>query len=123
MSTLNVANISDRTDTVETGYVVNGSAKVLAFFSTTGTVTLVKSLNVSSLTDQGTGSTATNFVTSFGDDDYITTSMSGNASASTAFTSDYANRTAGLFDVVTRNTNNSSIDCNRVSLSIHGDLA
>ena len=32
MSTLNVSNISDGTDTVETGYVVNGSAKAWAEF-------------------------------------------------------------------------------------------
>jgi len=52
MSTLNVANITDGTDTVETGYVVNGSAK--AFFSNSQT-SIDESLNISSIVDSGTG--------------------------------------------------------------------
>ena len=53
MSTLNVSNISDGTDTVETGYVVNGSAKAWVYAG--GTATIKTSMNVSGSTDHGTG--------------------------------------------------------------------
>lgn len=52
MSTLNVSNISDGTDTVETGYVVNGSAK--AWFRGEEATAGI-SFNISSSTDHGTG--------------------------------------------------------------------
>ena len=55
MSTLSVSNITDGTDTVETGYVVNGSAKAWVNFNGTGTAAIRDSLNMSSLTDNGTG--------------------------------------------------------------------
>ena len=38
MSTLNVSNITDGTDTVGTSYVVNGSAKAWAAYNGQGTV-------------------------------------------------------------------------------------
>jgi len=55
MSTLNVSNITDGTTTVGTSYVVNGSAKAWCNFNGTGTIAIQDSLNVSSLTDDGTG--------------------------------------------------------------------
>ena len=56
MSTLNVSNITDGTTTVGTEYVVNGSAKAWVNFNGTGTAAIRDSLNMSSLTDNGTGS-------------------------------------------------------------------
>ena len=64
MSTLNVANISDGTDTVETGYVVNGSAKAWVNFNGTAFGTR-DSLNISSMTDDGTGLYTANFSSAF----------------------------------------------------------
>ena len=57
MSTLNVAKISDGTDTVETGYVVNGSAKAwVSVNHNSGTPSVQSgSLNISSITDTNTG--------------------------------------------------------------------
>ena len=55
MSTLVVSNISDGTTTVGASYVTNGSAKVWVNFNGTGTVAIRDSLNVSSITDRGTG--------------------------------------------------------------------
>ena len=52
MSTLSVSNITDGTDTVETGYVVNGSAK--AWFRGDQAIAAI-SFNISSSTDHGTG--------------------------------------------------------------------
>jgi hypothetical protein len=65
MSTLNVSNISDGTDTVETGYVVNGSAKAWVNFNGTGTPAIRDSLNASSLTDRGTGLFDVNITSAF----------------------------------------------------------
>ncbi len=55
MSTISAANISDGTDTVGTEYVVNGSAKAWVNFDGTGTASIRDSLNMSSLSDNGTG--------------------------------------------------------------------
>ena len=55
MSTLNVANISDGTDSVPTGYVVKGSAKSWVNLYGKETPYIVASMNVSSLVDAGAG--------------------------------------------------------------------
>jgi len=65
MSTLSVSNITDGVDTVETGYVVNGSAKAWCKFRGSGTLSVDDSLNTSSVTDQGTGNYDVNFASNF----------------------------------------------------------
>ena len=55
MSNLVVSNLSDGSTSVGTGYVVNGSAKAWVNFNGTGTAAISDSLNMSSLTDNGTG--------------------------------------------------------------------
>lgn len=74
MSTLSVSNITDGTDTVETGYVVNGSAKAWVNFNGTGTVAIRDSMNAASLTDFGTGLYGVNFSTSFSSTNYCCSS-------------------------------------------------
>ena len=70
MSTIKAANITDGTDTVATGYVVNGSAKSWVNSTQVGTQAIRDSLNISSLTDLGTGRTQTNFATNMANDDF-----------------------------------------------------
>ena len=53
MSTINAANITDGTDTVATGYVVNGSGR--SWVSHSFSTTIVESFNTSSVSDLGTG--------------------------------------------------------------------
>lgn len=65
MSTLSVSNITDGTDTVETGYVVNGSAKAHVNFNGASIAINSGSLNISSVTDNDTGKYTPNFSTSF----------------------------------------------------------
>ena len=56
MSTLNVSNITDGTDTVGTSYVVNGSAKAWCNINAaSGTPIFADSMNFSSITEQGVG--------------------------------------------------------------------
>ena len=71
MSTLNVSNITDGTDTVETGYVLNGSAKAWVNFNGQGTISTRDSLNVASLTDNGTGDYTNSFTNAMSNANYI----------------------------------------------------
>jgi hypothetical protein len=73
MSTLNVSNITDGTDTVETGYVLNGSAKYWVNFNGTGTPSVRNSLNHSSITDNSTGDFTLTYTSSFSANDYAPT--------------------------------------------------
>ena len=71
MSTLNVANISDGTDSVPTGYVVNGSAKAWArVYDDNTTPTINQSLNYSSITDLASGTLRSNFTSAMAYSDY-----------------------------------------------------
>ena len=75
MSTLNVSNITDGTDTVETGYVVNGSAKAWAAH-VLDAATSVDSLNVSSISDTGSGDNRINLSSSMNYANYSVVSQS-----------------------------------------------
>jgi hypothetical protein len=68
--TVEAADLSDGTTTVGTEYVTNGSAKAWVNFDGTGTIAARDSLNLSSLTDSGTGSYVVNFSNAFGAADY-----------------------------------------------------
>ena len=56
---------------VTTDYVVNGSAKAWVNFDGTGTIAARDSLNLSSLTDVGTGNYRVVFSSSLANDDYV----------------------------------------------------
>ena len=65
-------NISDGTTTVGTEYVVNGSAKfALTFDGAAGTPTADYSINLSTLTDNGTGDFTYGYTNNFDSGDYI----------------------------------------------------
>lgn len=70
MSTLNVTNISDGTNSTATTNVVKGSAKAWVNFNGTGTVAIREDYNVSSITDHGTGIYSVNFSTAMPDANY-----------------------------------------------------
>ena len=124
MSTLNVSNISDGTTSVGTGYVVNGSAKAWVNFNGTGTIAARDSLNVSSLTDDGTGLYGSNLINALAN-----VNASGSSSANNGV--DTYNRacatfvnTVSLVEHYAFNTaGTDAIDCSFVLSSIHGDLA
>ena len=117
--TINAANISDGTDTVDTGYVVNGSAKAWVSFDGTGTVAIRDSMNVSSLTDNGTGDYTVSFTNAFSTADYSVsgTSFSGNVTGPKSSTSVLA----GSLQVLS--WFNTFADSPIMSTSTHGDLA
>jgi hypothetical protein len=122
MSTLNVANITDGTDTVETGYVINGSAKAWVNFNGTGTIAIVDSFNVASLTDIGTGNYEVNFSNNMSSGGYAPQICSNAAVSNYGF-----NRT-GTFNTtakvnVAHYENSTTVDTSQIYISAHGDLA
>ena len=120
MSTLSVSNITDGTDTVETGYVVNGSAKVLVNFNGSGTIAARDSVNLASLTDSGTGQYKINFTNSFSNSNYTAqcnTENDGNIGHVGSWNT-------GDWSIAARNNSTNSLqDENFICASIHGDLA
>jgi len=85
MSTLNVSNITDGTDTVETGHVLNGSAKAWVNLNGTGTIAARDSLNVSSLTDNAVGKYSVNISNSFSALEYTGSAFGSSGTISTSY--------------------------------------
>ena len=119
-------------DTLETGagadiatsYVVNGSAKAWVNFDGTGTIASRDSLNVGSLTDNGTGDYTITLSSAMNNSDYAFMK-----SPSTTSTGNYDSYPlTGILTTTTgriaqcRNAGLNA-DLNQVCLSIHGDLA
>jgi hypothetical protein len=128
MSTLNVSNISDGTDTVETGYVVNGSAKAWVSVNQQGTMAVLDSQNVASIVDHGTGATEVNFSNAMANANYTIASVvrgvSGVANCISELVPSIAPtssqyRIAGL----RAGSSNSNIDVPNIYGNTFGDLA
>ena len=77
MSTLNVGNITDGTNTVDTEKLSKGTAAAWVNFNGTGTVSIRGSYNVSSITDEGTGQYMINFSSELSTSNYVALSNSG----------------------------------------------
>lgn len=112
---------------VDTTYVVDGSAKVLSRIDTY-TPTSSPSLNVSSLTDNGTGDATVTFTNAFdGSNSYHPSGFNGYSN----FNSAYQGRAvvasttypAGSLRVALINDGGSILDSYNGSLTIHGELA
>ena len=84
MSTIIASNISDGTTSVASTYVVNGSAKAWVNFTGTGSVTINDSLNISSLSDIGTGNYRVYYTTSMSNVNYSITIAGASTSAGAA---------------------------------------
>jgi hypothetical protein len=124
MSTLNVANISDGTDTVATGYVVSGSAKAWVNFDGTGTVAIADSMNVASLTDNATGQYTSNLTGNMSSANYASTTGSTSSLSVTAARTVSGQHAVGSCFTHCRNSNsNNDIDADQISLVLTGDLA
>lgn len=103
--------------------IVEGIAKAWVNFDGSGTISARDSFNVSSLTDNGTGSYTINFTNAFGAADYVAfTSATGGASgvysnlSNTAFTTSSLN----LFSIANDGT---LVDIALLTASATGDLA
>jgi len=125
MSTLNVSNITDGTTTVGTGFVVNGSAKAWVNFNGTGTIAARNSLNLSSLTDNATGTYTVNFTNAFGDGDYSYAGVGrdGGSSAACVLLEGSATPAASSIKIVAVVPNVVLRDTDIITLNVFGDLA
>ena len=129
MSTLNVSNITDGTTTVGTGYVVNGSAKAWVNFNGTGTIAARDSLNLSSLTDNGTGQYNVNLSSAMANSVYSYTTATSATFAGTstmiALIGDTGfARTASSYRIFTLSGGGTTFtDSPFVETNLNGDLA
>ena len=125
MSDIRVDTISDTAGTGPVTLTKQSAAKVYAKYNTITSTTLTSSLNVSSLTDHGSGDTSTVFISAMTNRDYIVVSGADDTSWGTVVSLDYV---SGNTSSVSRNrtaSNNSpaNYDCEDNYITIHGDLA
>jgi len=118
---------------LDTSYVVNGSAKVWVNFNGTSTVAIRGSNNVTSITDNGTGDYTANFTTAITDANYAVTN-GFTPYTSTNFTtygaihgsaaSGATTKTTSTIRVEYKNVANDSnfYDAAEINVVIHGDL-
>jgi hypothetical protein len=112
---------------LDTSYVVNGSAKHFSRINLSGADSITKSFNMSSITDYGTGSADLSYTNAFSDANY---SLSGNHngvsgnSASTVFGHDNSGlMTTSQVNVTCFNAAAGRVDATECSSQIWGDLA
>lgn len=115
-------NVTDGTTTVGTGFVVNGSAKTWVNFNGTGTVAIRDSLNVASITDNGTGIYTANYTSNM---DSVGYAFTANRERNGQYggVMDYDQRYVGSVRIISYQENDSSFDTPAIHVSIHGDLA
>ena len=102
---------------VDTQFVVTGSAKAWVFIDGSGTVAINDSLNTASLTDQGTGDYQVNFTNSMDNANYANTSNSNTFHAVNGNANSVNNLRVGTY-----NSSHSIVDTARVYSVAHGDL-
>ncbi len=124
MSTLTVTNIKATGETASRA--VSGVAATYCNVNQTGTQAIRDSLNVSSITDDGTGQTDIAYTSNMSSAEYgfscgkgRTTGQNGGVIAHTNDTEP----TASLIRILAFNESNNGIDDARANVSIHGDLA
>lgn len=114
MSTLRVNTIQD---TAGSGSpAINGLARAWVNFNGTGTVAIRAALNVSSITDNGTGDYRINFTTALADSNYSTVAshhVSGTGTGALQTVNDTNYNSTG-FQLIFRNTGGSNVDCDFV---------
>ena len=124
MSMITVSNVSDGTLSIPTTYVTNGSAKAWVNFNGTGTIAARGSLNLSSLTDNGTGDYSVNFSSAMGNANYAMAGTAHDVSTTNKprFIGSYSKSTTAC-SLTCSYQDNLVIDAQNVELPIHGDLA
>ena len=110
---------------LDTQYVVNGSAKVWVNFNGTGTIAVRNSLNVSSLSDEGVGDFDINISSSFTAADYsITASIYPYSSWNQVSQLQNPNANTGsVFSIYSVSTSGTLNDTTLANATAHGDLA
>ena len=120
MSTLEVSNLNDGTTTVGTTFITNGSAKAWANFDGSP-VTIVTSLNTSSITDNSTGYFTVNFTSSFSEE-HNSTGTRWNSTSNNNCMESFQSSSLTFQEIVTFE-NGTAADPSRMRMVTHGDLA
>ena len=119
MSTIDVANLTDGTDTVATGYVINGSSKCFVRYDGSS-VQVGTSLNVSSLTDGGTtGMTTVGMTSAMSNSNFVVSATCNGTTGSRYAT--VQTSISSAFDTYTWDVSTRSEQ--PVGAAVNGDLA
>ena len=115
---------------VDTQYVVNGSAKAWINLNGTGTIATRDSLNISGTTDSGTGTYSASFSTSMGSINYTAVGSVGGDNDYFCFSA--SGTTRGTYNITSassipinssRISDNAEVDNATIFVQIDGDLA
>jgi hypothetical protein len=119
MSTIKADTLSNLagTQTVPVSTVAQGSAKAWVNFNGTGTVAIRASFNVSSITDNGTGSYTVNFSAAMQDADYSWSGLAGSPGIANGVQL-LGTPSASSVPIFTVNTGFSPSDFNTVTVSV-----
>ena len=131
VSIIKVTSIQDtsgnnETTTANIKKAYDSSPKMFANFNGTGTPTARKSLNLSSLTDNGTGHYRLTFTSAFSDNDYASPSAAGDStgtSARIAMPHENDDATTTYYDIRVDDTASTAIDAEHIHTATFGDLA
>jgi hypothetical protein len=116
--------ITGTAKSVDTDYVVNGSAKAWFNFNGTGTVAILDSFNAASITDNGTGDYTTTISNAMATINYCYTALGGNTSASSTVRIENTDkRTTTKMELIAYNTSQAELDMADLNALFHGDLA
>ena len=114
---------------LDTQYVVNGSAKAWVNFNGSGTVAIRGNQNVASITDSGTGDFTANYTNAMDDTNYaslgscIGATNNVDGSVLTGFASGTAKTVSYIRVRATYAASNTLLDPDNISVAIFGDLA
>ena len=111
---------------LDTQYVVNGSAKVWCHFNTSSSTSIRESFNISSLTDNAVGVTTPVFTSAMTNDDHIAVAGTSDIGWGGVVTLYYDNGvTSSQHRLRTASNLNptANSDCPHVYITINGDLA
>ena len=124
-SELRVDTLKDSSgnNSVGMAYVAGGSAKGWGQLTSISTTAMQDSLNVASVTDNGTGSSDLNWTSVFNNDDYATATSGERSSFYHAIGHSTANTATNHFTLNTTNTSWNAEDAEEVHFISMGDLA
>jgi hypothetical protein len=107
---------------VDTQYVVNGSAKSWSHSGLDDNV-IEDSLNTSALSDEGTGLANYSFVSSFNSANHVDVGMIGSNAAHVFYNGANAKAAGSTGTIRLYDTSNGHADANTINILSHGDLA
>ena len=109
---------------VDTQYVVNGSAKTWLKYDTSTTTVINDSFNVNSLTDLGTGRTQINLSNSMSNTDYCVLALSQyQNNVGQALMEGPSDATTSNYALWSKSNANAAVDADINSSAVHGDVA